>query len=64
MQKENEDCLVMNLWPETGKRLNLSRPTVYAYARQGIIPALRLGNRWVVPKAALEKMLAEAGQAK
>jgi len=31
--------------------LSLSRGTAYALVRDGTIPALRLGGRWVVPRA-------------
>lgn len=49
---------------ETAKLLGLSRASAYSLAAQGVIPTIRLGRRLVVPKIALEKMLAEAGQAK
>ena len=42
--------------------LGIGRQTAYELARQGKIPVLRLGKRLVVPKAALERMLAEAGR--
>ena len=48
---------------ETAARiLGIGRQTAYDLARQGKLPALRLGKRLVVPKLALERMLAEAGQ--
>lgn len=46
---------------EAGKLLGLSRPTAYKVVKLGQIPAIRLGKKIVVPKAALEKMLANAG---
>ena len=42
--------------------LGIGRQTAYELARQGKIPVLRLGKRLVVPKVALERMLAEAGR--
>ena len=46
---------------ETAARvLGIGRQTAYELARQGKLPVLRLGRRLVVPKAALERMLAEA----
>jgi len=47
--------------PTAGKLLNLSRATAYSLAAQGKIPTCRFGKRVVVPKAALEQMLAKAG---
>ncbi len=47
---------------EAAKLLSLSRGSAYQLAREGKIPTLRLGKRLVVPKAALLKMLAEAGK--
>ncbi|MCL0048211.1 helix-turn-helix domain-containing protein [Dehalococcoidia bacterium] len=44
---------------ETAKLLGLSRASAYSLAAQGVIPTIRLGRRLVVPKVALEKMLAE-----
>ena len=43
------------------KLLGISRGTAYALAAEGKIPVIRLGRRKVVPKAALERMLAEVG---
>lgn len=48
--------------PTAGKLLNLSRATAYSLAAQGVIPTIRLGRRLVVPKVALERMLAEVGK--
>jgi excisionase family DNA binding protein len=36
---------------EVAKLLSLSRGSAYALVRDGTIPALRLGGRWVVPRA-------------
>jgi excisionase family DNA binding protein len=35
---------------EVAKLLSLSRGSAYALVRDGTIPALRLGGRWVVPR--------------
>jgi excisionase family DNA binding protein len=35
---------------EVAQLLSLSRGTAYALVRAGTIPALRLGNRWVIPR--------------
>jgi len=47
---------------QTAQILGCGRSLAYEMARQGRIPTLRLGRKLVVPKLALEKMLADAGQ--
>jgi len=49
---------------EAAKLLGISRPTAFAGVRKGTIPSIRVGRRWLVPKAALDKKLVEAGQPK
>ncbi len=44
---------------EAAEILGISRGLAYEAARSGQIPALRIGNRLVVPRSALEKMLKE-----
>ena len=61
MQERTEgtqQSLVWNVWPDVGKRLNLSKTTTWKMIHTGQIPSVRLGKRYVVPKAALEKILA------
>jgi excisionase family DNA binding protein len=53
----SEGKLVLNLWPETGKLLNLSRATTYRLANEGVIPTIRMGKKFLVPKAQLERLL-------
>jgi excisionase family DNA binding protein len=48
--------------PEAGKMLGISRNQAYECARRGELPVIRLGNRLVVPKAALMRMLETANQ--
>jgi excisionase family DNA binding protein len=48
----------MNLWPEVGEILGLSKASVYAAAASGEIPTIRVGRRLLVPTAALRRMLA------
>ena len=50
--------------PEAGRLLGISRGLAYELARQGTIPTLRLGRRLVVPRAALEQMVAAAARRK
>ena len=50
----------MPLWPDAGKTLGLSRQSVYAAARRGDIPTIRIGGRILVPVAALNRLLGAA----
>ena len=59
-KEESVESLVLNVWPDVGKALNLSKPTVYSMVNQGIIPSIRFGRRIVVPKKAFEELLASA----
>ena len=59
---EKVESLVLNVWPDVGKALNLSKPTVYSLVNQGIIPSIRFGRRVVVPKKALNELLASASK--
>ena len=43
---------------QTAKVLGISRGNAYEGVRKGLIPALRIGARWVVPRPALNQMLA------
>ena len=60
--EEKMESLVLNVWPDVGKALNLSKPTVYALVNQGVIPSIRFGRRVVVPKKALDELLASANK--
>jgi excisionase family DNA binding protein len=46
---------------EVAARLGISEERAYRAAAAGQIPTIMLGSRRVVPVAALERMLAEAG---
>lgn len=46
---------------EVQELLGLSRNSVYERIADGTLPSIRLGRRVVVPRAALEKLLAGAG---
>jgi len=46
---------------EAGRVLGIGRALSYELARRGDIPAIRLGSRLVVPRAALDELLASAG---
>ena len=47
----------LNLWPDTGLLLRLSRQATYDAARRGDIPTIRIGRRLLVPTAALARLL-------
>jgi len=47
----------MNLWPQTGQLLGLSRQSTYDAANRGDIPTIRIGRRILVPTAALARLL-------
>ncbi len=50
---------------EAAKRLGIGRNQAYEAAARGEIPAIRVGTRWLVPTAALDRMLSgEAAPAK
>ena len=57
----DDDRLVLTI-EEAGKLLGLGRSGTYEAARRGDIPVLRIGRRWLVPRVALDKMLADAGK--
>jgi excisionase family DNA binding protein len=42
---------------EAGRKLGLGRNSTYEGIRKGEIPSIRIGNRILVPKAALDRML-------
>jgi len=47
---------------EISLTLGIGRNTAYQAVRTGEIPSIRIGRRILVPVAAFEKMLSEAGQ--
>jgi excisionase family DNA binding protein len=44
---------------EAARLLGIGRNSAYEAVRRGEIPAIRIGKRFVVPKAALERMLSD-----
>ena len=54
-----EDRLVFTV-EEAAKLLGISRAFAYEPVKRGDIPSMRIGRRILVPKAALERFLAEA----
>ena len=47
----------MDIWPQTGQLLGLSRQSTYDAANRGDIPTIRIGRRILVPTAALARLL-------
>lgn len=47
---------------ETANLLGLSRNAAYQGVSTGEIPCVKVGKRILIPRLALEKMLAEAGK--
>lgn len=46
---------------ETATLLGLSRNTAFARVRDGTIPAIRCGRRWLIPRKRLEDFLEGEG---
>jgi excisionase family DNA binding protein len=61
MNTNNEQRLCLNV-PEAAKLLGISRGLAYELARSGQLPAVRFGHRILIPRIALEKMLAQSNQ--
>ncbi len=49
---------------EAAEELGISKGSAYEAARTGKIPTIRIGRRLIVPRAAFERMLDQAGEAK
>lgn len=49
--------------PEVAKMLRISRNFGYELARRGELPVVKLGNRLLIPRVALEKMLVDCKRA-
>ena len=62
MRSESEERRTVSV-DEAAVRLGLGRNSVYEAVRNGQIPALRIGKRWLVPIAVLDRMLKEGGVA-
>jgi excisionase family DNA binding protein len=49
---------------EAARALGINRNAAYAAVHNGELPAIRVGRRLLVPKAAFQRMLETAGQPK
>ena len=47
---------------EAAEELGISRGSAYEAVRSGQIPTIRIGRRLIVPRAAFDKMLEQAGE--
>jgi excisionase family DNA binding protein len=47
---------------EAARVLGISRSSAYGAARRGELPIVRIGRRYVVPRAALERLLDHDGR--
>lgn len=47
---------------EVAARLGVSRPTVYTLVNRADFPAFRIGSRWLISAAGLEKWVAEQAE--
>lgn len=56
MLTENQKRLCLSV-AEVAEAMGISRPTAYDLTHRADFPALRLGRRVVIPKAAFEKWL-------
>ena len=54
---ESDEQLVYDV-PELSKVLLISESHTYKVLRQGLVPSIRLGRRILIPKVALDKILA------
>ena len=55
-----DDKLTLTV-PETAKRLGIGKNLAYDAIQRGEIPSIRVGHRLLVPVAALEAMMRQAG---
>ncbi len=49
---------------EAAEELGISKGSAYEAARTGTIPTIRIGRRLIVPRAAFDRMLEQAGESK
>jgi excisionase family DNA binding protein len=48
---------------QAGRLLQMSESSVYLGLRTGAIPGIKIGGRWRIPRAALEKIIASGSAA-
>jgi excisionase family DNA binding protein len=47
---------------EAAQVLGLAKPTVYAAVKRGELPVVRIGDRVLIPRSALQRMLCQAAR--
>ena len=55
---DNNEKLLLNI-DEACQILNIGKNTFYKLAKEGKIPTVKWSHKWLVPRVALEKLLAE-----
>ena len=58
MEKEDTQQLVLTV-REAGKLLRISRGATYEAVRSGRLGSVRLGKRILIPRASIDRLLAE-----
>jgi len=58
-QNEQKDPLFLRI-SEAARLLSMSRSAAYAAIRSGQLPSVRVAGKWRIPRAALERLLAQA----
>jgi len=62
MQREKAERLTMSV-EQAGEALGISRATAYTLAKAGRLPVIRISDRrWIVPKRAIDDLLASASK--
>jgi len=59
MADETREARIVITVPEAARALDIGRNSAYAAVRRGDLPAIRMGRRLLVSKAALEQLVAE-----
>jgi excisionase family DNA binding protein len=60
-QRKKQDNAVYATVAELAEDLGISRTTAYTELRRGSIPHIRMGVRFVIPRAAVQEWLKNAG---
>jgi excisionase family DNA binding protein len=60
---ENETMLTLPSIEEPAKRLKIGKPTLHQMARDGKVPAQKLGRAWRLSVKDLDRWLKSGGQA-
>ncbi len=57
---QDNECLTLTV-PQVSKILGLSKNSCYQACLNGQLPHLKIGKRILIPKIAIERMLADIG---